>query len=163
MYKKILVPLDGSELSESSLQYAKTIAAGCGVTELVLLSVIEPVTQMAAYLSESWLKELEERNRAAIENYLTKIASKLRSEGMAIQTAIARGNPAKEILSYACDNRIDLIIMSTHGSSGITRWFIGSIARKVVRHSAIPVLMIPLRSARTTGDLAKKYMVTVAT
>jgi nucleotide-binding universal stress UspA family protein len=67
---------------------------------------------------------------------------------MSIETVVTDGRPADEILNYATDNKVDLIIMSTHGRSGVSRWFFGSVAEKVIRHATVPVLISPPRGTR---------------
>ena len=79
---------------------------------------------------------------AESQDYLSRTADKLKQEGLAVETAILVGRAADEILGYASQNQVDLIIMSTHGRSGISRWVMGSVADRVLRHSAVPVLII---------------------
>jgi len=144
MYKKILAPLDGSELSECSLEHVRAVAAGCQVAEVVLLRVVEPITTMAyAETSADWVAEKEKQNQAEVENYLSQMVDKLKIEGIAVQAAVAWGRPADEILDYAKNNHADLIIMGTHGRSGLSRWAFGSVTDKILRRSAVPVLITP--------------------
>jgi nucleotide-binding universal stress UspA family protein len=149
MYKKILVPLDGSKFSECSLEHLKAIAAGCKAPEILLLMVAEIPLQLLER-GEEWRREVEERGRAWAEDYLAKLANSLKKEGMAAKTTVLSGWPADKILDYADQNQVDLIIMSTHGRSGVTRWVIGSVADRVLRHSKVPVLMIRPRGCRTS-------------
>lgn len=151
MYKKILAPMDGSELSECSLPHIEAIASGCKVLEVVLLRVIEPHMQtgmISGYIDGDMLLKMQNEAEQRVKDYLAKIAERLTSEGIVTRTAIAHGFPANEILDYASKNNVDLIIMSTHGSSGIIRWMIGSVADKVVRHSQAPVLMVAPKACR---------------
>ena len=141
MYKKILVPLDGSELAECSLEHAKAIATGCQVPEVVLLMVAEPPQQLYA-VNEDWLRDTHNKVHAAAEDYLAKVKDKLEKEGIAARSLVIRGRPDDVILDYAHKNRMDLIIMSTHGKSGVSRWVFGSVADRVVHHSRVPVLII---------------------
>lgn len=142
MYKKILAPLDGSGFSECSLEHVKTVAIGCQVPEVVLLMVVEPIKTIAyAETSGDWVAEKEKRNQTLAENYLSKLVENLRGEGVTVQTAVVHGNPAEEILDYAKNNQVGLIVMSTHGRSGISRWAFGSVTDRVLRHSAVPVLI----------------------
>ena len=144
MYKKILAPLDGSEFSECSLAHIRAIATGCNVPEVVLLRVVEPLSRQAstvyAVMGEDSIAKIERRDRAEVENYLSQMADKLKKEGIAVQTVVAHGVSADEILNYAQNNQVDLIIMSTHGRSGISRWAFGSVTDKVLRHSTAAVL-----------------------
>ncbi len=146
MYKKILAPLDGSKLAECSLEHVKAIASGCNVPEVVLLRVVEPIpAQTAAALAEAgadFLVQAERRNRTDAETYISEVTAMLKKEGLAVQGALARGNAAEEILDYAKKNHVDLIIMSTHGRSGVTRWVFGSVADRLLRHSTVPVLVV---------------------
>ena len=152
MYNKILVPLDGSKLSESSLIHVKAVAAGNPATEIVLLTVSEAFT---AQLSEALygatfdatpviVQEESDRIRQKAKEYLGNIADALKKDGLVVRTIIkkaeANQGAAETIIDYAKDNKVDLIIMSTHGRSGISRWTLGSVTDKVIRHSGIPVL-----------------------
>ena len=147
MYKKILVPLDGSQLSECSLEHVKTIATGCNVPEVVLVRIIEPIHGYAV-LGEDWYKEAENKAKATINNYLSGVADELRKSRINVTTVILQGEPAEEILGYAEKNNVDLIIHTTHGFSGIVRWAIGSVADRVIRHARVPVLTIAPPSCR---------------
>jgi len=151
MYQKILVPLDGSELSECSLEHVRAIATGCQVPEVVLLRAVEPAsTQAIAAYADAGIDVAKVEGQAQLDasNYLSQSAGKLKKEGVAAQTALVRGKPADVIVDYAKKNGVDLIIMSTHGRSGISRWVLGSVADRVVRSSAIPVLIITPRGCR---------------
>ena len=154
MYYRILAPLDGSKLAECSLGHIKDIATGCHVSEVVLLSVIEPAsnsigwpsseTQVNAIMAE--MENTQKLARQKAESYLADVAANLRLSGLGVQTIVIEGKPGQQaadvILDYAVNNDADLIIMSTHGRSGISRWAFGSVAEKVVRHSTVPVLTV---------------------
>ncbi len=145
MYQKILAPLDGSQFSECSLDHVKAIARGCAVPEVVLLRVVEPIpaSELASYAEaridiQSLMQEIE----AAARTYIEKLTEDLKKTGLAAQGIVTVGWAADMIMTYADGNGVDLIIMSTHGRSGISRWFMGSVADKVVRHSKAPVLTV---------------------
>jgi nucleotide-binding universal stress UspA family protein len=146
MYKKLMVPLDGSEFSECSLEHMKAIATGCHVPEVVLLRVVEPLssTELSALaqVRGNQIAELEEWNQSEAKKYIAALEQKLNKEGVAARGAVVNGRAAETIMDYAGKNGIDLIIMSTHGRSGISRWAFGSVADKVVRHSLVPVLAV---------------------
>jgi nucleotide-binding universal stress UspA family protein len=153
MYEKILAPLDGSELAECSLQHIKAVALGCQVPEVILLRVIEPVSSLVysgypEMIDGNLIAQLEEQSQDQAKNYIEKIAVRLKREGIDVKTAIVSGRPADEILEYSKKNHIDLIIMSTHGKSGISRFAFGSVAEKVLRHSTVPVLVISAAGCR---------------
>ena len=143
MYKRVLVPLDGSKIAESALEHLKAVAIGCRVPETVLLTAIEPVQTGRPYgTSDEWLLDIQKKARKIAEDYINEIAQKLGKEGIKAKTVIVQARPADAILDYATDNGVDLVIMSTHGRSGISRWTFGSVADKVIRYSTVPVLII---------------------
>ena len=143
MYKKLLAPLDGSGFSECSLAHVKAIASGCNVPEVILLTVVEPLPQ-APEASEEWREEAKKNILEGAKDYIAGIEKNLRGDGLAAKSVVTRGKPDEEILDYAKDNEVDLIIMSTHGRSGASRWLFGSVADRVMRHSPVPVLLLPL-------------------
>ena len=77
------------------------------------------------------------------------MSAKLKSEGINVETLIIHGKPADEILHYVEKNGVDLVIMSTHGRSGVVRWTLGSVAEKVLRHSPTAVMTIAPPACRT--------------
>ena len=145
MYKKVLVPMDGSKLAECVVDHVKSIATGCQVPTVVLLRVIEPIKPpgyLPRDMAENVYRDAQSTAEIQARDYLTEMAERLKTEGLAVKVDIIDGLPADEIIRYAESNDIDLIIMSTHGKSGITRWFSGSVAEKVIGHSLIPVLIV---------------------
>ncbi len=152
MYKKMLVPLDGSELSECSLEHAKAVALACRCPEVTVLRVLEPdlqITDIGGVASESWYRDAQARVKAELENYVSKVTDKLKKEGLKAKGVVVSGRAADEVLGYAKKNQVDLIVMSTHGRSGVSRWVIGSVADKIVHHSPIPVLLVAPLACRT--------------
>jgi nucleotide-binding universal stress UspA family protein len=154
MYKKILVPLDGSEFSECSLEHVKAIVSGCRVPETILLRVIEPLStetvSALAMAGDDLLRKAELDNQAEARNYIVKIKNELANDGLKAEAVVVDGSAAEEILNYAKNNKVDLIVMTTHGKTGISRWFFGSVAQKVLQHSPVPILMISLSSCRAS-------------
>jgi nucleotide-binding universal stress UspA family protein len=162
MYQKILAPLDGSQLAECSLDHVKAIAFGCNVPKIVLLRVLDPIKPVdygglygqgykdfsPDFLTQSWT-----RRQAEAEAYFSELNDRLKKESLPVETVLISGDDAAgTILDYARDNGIDLIIISTHGRSGPTRWLIGSVADKVVRHSPVPVLIVSPSSCRGVSN-----------
>ncbi|MFC1866265.1 universal stress protein [Chloroflexota bacterium] len=144
MYKKILVPLDGSELSESVLSHVINIATNCQVTQVVLMRVREQLAQdVRIALDAETALELDKAYHDEAANYLENVAKTLTQKGIAIKTEVLEGNPTKAILKYSKDTDVDLIIMSTHGRSGFSRMVFGSVADKVLRQTEVPVLLRP--------------------
>lgn len=155
MYRKILVPLDGSRFSESSLEHLKKVISGSSGLDVVLLTAIDPVSYFsvgelaAANTKMATVVEVQTElaGKAKASAYIEKIAEGLKKEGFSASTVVVLGKPAEEILSYAEQNHVELIIMSTHGKSGISRWAFGSVSDAVVRRSTVPVLIVsPLAS-----------------
>jgi nucleotide-binding universal stress UspA family protein len=145
MYHKIVAPLDGSAFAECALDHVKAIALGCEVPEVVLLRVVEPIhsSDLAAYAeagvnTDTLMHDVE----AGAQIYISRKTEELKKEGLPVRGMVATGWAADSIISFAEKESADLIIMSTHGRSGIGRWFMGSVADKVVRHSKIPVLTV---------------------
>ena len=146
MYKKILAPMDGSEFSECVLSHIRAIAVGCKVPEVVLFRAIEPV--QTPYISNDIFEEAEERVIVEIKDFFNKIAEELKADGVSTSQVIVKGYAANEILEYAEKNNVDLIIISSHGSSGIIRWALGSVTDRVTRHASTPVLVITPKACR---------------
>jgi len=144
MYKKILVPLDGSEFSEQVLTHVRTISLGCQVSEVVLLIGVKPIdnSEIIANMGDDWVREVTIREQATAEEYIEKVASDLKRDGIAAQPVVLVGRPAHEILEYITKDQIDLVIMGTHGRSGPSRWTLGSATERVSKHSDAPVLIV---------------------
>ena len=144
MYKEILVTLDRSELAEAAIPHAREIAKalGAGIT---LLSVVEV---MAVYQQPGVIGPVVsvtmnvEEEIVTTEQYLEKIADRLRADGIVVKRVVREGDPASQICDYAHENDIDLIVMSTHGRSGVQRWVYGSVADRVLRSAMLPILLV---------------------
>ena len=144
MYKKILVPLDGSEFSEQVLSHVRTISLACQVPEVVLLIVVKPIdnSEIIANMGDEWVREITKREQTTAEGYIRKVTDDLAKDGIAAQPLVLVGNPPHEILEYVSNNQIDLVIMGTHGRSGPSRWALGSATERVAKHSKAPVLIV---------------------
>ena len=156
MYQKILLPLDGSETSHRALRHASGIARATG-GEVVLVQVIDSEAQMLAQTATATIEPLPsgaitadivhdavEAQRAAAEENLERAAQQLREDGVtAITTQVLEGSPGDVITSTAAELGCDLVVMATHGRSGIRRAILGSVADHVVRHTpGIAVLLV---------------------
>ena len=152
MYQKILVPMDGSENAECVIEHVKTIATGCKVTEVVLLRVIEPfpVYIMDYRVDENIIRQAQDGAKDAATESLNKVANQMKKEGLSVTTDVTEGNAAIMILDYAAKNAVDLIIMATHGRTGVARFALGSVADKVVRGSSAPVMVVAPEGCRVT-------------
>ena len=152
MYKEILVPLDGSEVSASSLPAARQLAQSLGARvhllqvssqteEFAVLRGAEFGTMGSDY-SQQVLDEVMTAQRDRIERYLDEVEAGLTSDGLAVVKAVEDGQPADKIVDYAEAAGIDLILMSTHGRGGVRRFLVGSVTDKVIRSTHLPVLVI---------------------
>jgi len=144
MYKKILVPLDGSGLAEKAIPHATALANASGA-EVTLVTVVQLTLGVAGAKLEAMPEYVTER-RAALTGeamiYLHKIQQDLVAQGVVTKPVALEGDVASEIINYAEKNDFDLIAMATHGRSGIKRFVMGSIAEKVIRSTIKPVLLI---------------------
>ncbi len=157
MYQRILVPLDGSAFAEQALHHAQQMAQP-DATEIHLLSVaplledqsLAVVDLYPVYIYRDYLVDHNaemERVNAELQGYLEQVCARLRPAGLKAVFSIRFGQPADEIIAYAAKANCDLIVMSTHGRSGIGRWVYGSVADKVLRSSTNPVLLVRAKDA----------------
>ncbi len=137
MYKRVLLPLDGSELAEVALAYAKGIASRLGL-EVLLLHVAGKGESDSLPLHRAYIEQVCERLRREMAEVQEKIGGK----AVTVKGEVVMGYAADEILRYAGEKEVDLILMATHGRSGIRRWVMGSVADKILRSSAFPVLLV---------------------
>ena len=142
MYKKVLVPLDGSPFSECVLDHVKIMAAGCKIPEVKLVYVVEPVNPGMYDVPGKYVEEIQNAAISTAEEYLKKITAKLVANDVSASWVVLRGVVAEAILDYARKNEIDLVIMSTHGRSGVARWAMGSVADRVARQATVPVMLV---------------------
>ncbi len=145
MYKKILVPLDGSELAECVLPHVETLVKGCQVSEVKFIRVVEPFRPPAAgeyIFPPEQAQRVEAEMKAGAEKYLAEVAQRVNYGDLKPRWEVARGNPAEAIAEAAAKSGADLIVIATHGRSGPSRWVWGSVADRVLRSSCTPVLMV---------------------
>ena len=126
MWEKILVPLDSSDLAELALPYAEELAAAFN-SEVVLVYVSEPA---------------EDQYRHMHQLYMERVAGQMRNRINKVSPLVLPGRPAEEIIGYAEKNDVSLIIITSHGRSGITAWATGSVASKVLHAARVPLLLI---------------------
>jgi nucleotide-binding universal stress UspA family protein len=141
MYKKILLPLDGSELAKKALVEAEKLANFL-CAELILFQV---VTFMPIYGSPELVTPLiiDEKQKEAAEKYLSNLAEELKKKGLRVTVMVRTGQQvAVEIIDFARESGVDLIVMCTHGRSGITRWMLGSVTLKLLTRGETPILLI---------------------
>jgi nucleotide-binding universal stress UspA family protein len=137
MYKKILVPLDGSVLAESALPKAVELARACG-SRIVLLRAAEAHPFPGADLVDAQVRTVREA-----EKYLVRVQEQLRRSGFEdVTTCVWYGQPASCIAEAAAFQDIDMIVMSTHGRSGFGRLLLGSVTESVLRETSTPILVL---------------------
>jgi nucleotide-binding universal stress UspA family protein len=146
MYKRALVPLDGSSVAEAIIPFILDIAGPLDM-EVVLLRVIEPIRPVVLEGSRYIEMEDVEARRADAEKYLARIAAELLDKGVRAESRLRRGNPAEQIVATARETGADIIAMSTHGRGGLDRLVFGSVAQAVLRHVDMPVFL--MRATRT--------------
>lgn len=138
LYHHILVPLDGSALAEMALPTAFQLATGTGA-RVTLLRVVEPLPitiQPAAYHK---LTEADEREAV---DYLDELRQTAPETAVSIDIKLLRGDAAETILHYAATQDVDLIVMTSHGRSGISRWYHGSVTESVLRGATCATLVL---------------------
>ena len=140
-----MVPLDGSDLAECVLPHAEAIAMGCEVKNVTFVRVVEPLHLPSA---SEWVPTPEEReriesgHRSDAQDYLTELVGRLKYDGVDLQSEVIMGKAAESLADYAEKNGVDLIVIATHGRSGVSRWVWGSVADRILRSACVPVLMV---------------------
>ncbi|MFQ5996687.1 MAG: universal stress protein [Dehalococcoidales bacterium] len=146
MYQKILVPLDGSELAECVLPHVEAIAKTGGVKNVTFVRVADTFfshpTGGGGEFSEEYITKYDTESKAAAEKYLNQLVSRLNYGKVKIQAEVLTGKAAETLTDYATKNKVDLIIIATHGRSGVSRWVMGSVADRLLRSACAPVLMV---------------------
>lgn len=148
-FHHILVPLDGSSLGESALQHVGILASKLEAT-INLLHVIHSFDGLGFDIPGYDLKIMTKKLSDSGKKYLKNISEKLKNKGIKTSSKVIVGNPANTIIDYALQEKVDLVAMSTHGRSGITRWVLGSVADKVLRESSLPLWLV--RSPKMTVE-----------
>jgi nucleotide-binding universal stress UspA family protein len=135
MLKKILAPTDFSDLSVRGVRYACQLAKGVGA-EVTILNVV--------IVDESGINKGEmEENKQRLEEFVVKNVADI-GANLRIRKVVDAGQPYGAIVDCAENERIDLIVMSSHGRSGLSRMLIGSVTDKVLRAASCPILVVPL-------------------
>ncbi len=156
MYNKVLVPLDGSKLAECTLPHIKNMAKERSLGEVILLDVVEMEIPLAYTDAEHMgivqdlnLQALWEEKIKKAEIYLADMQAQLRAEGIKAETVLIKGGRiAPSIIDFAKDNSVDLVVIATHGYTGLKKMLLGSVALKVLHESPVPVLLIRPESCR---------------
>jgi nucleotide-binding universal stress UspA family protein len=144
MYKKILVPLDGSKRAEAVLPHVKELVCD-NETQIILIQVIEPqfvFSDPHGFNYYSIEEVSRETQQEEVETYLARVAKKFRAKNISVKTIIEFGSIAHSILKVAKREEVDLIAMSSHGRTGLGHVFYGSVAASVLHLVDRPLLLI---------------------
>ena len=161
MLKHVLVPLDGSQLAEEALNYARQIVDPKGT--ITLLTIVD-VPDLPVYYYYPTPIATRDMDRSAVTNelvpqardYLEKVVEGLKQEGLKVVTEVQVGEAAEFITTRAEELGVDAIVICTHGRSGIERWLFGSVTNKVLSSATCPVFVIPGRKLPKTARQADK-------
>jgi len=153
MYRRALIPLDGSMVAEAIVPFFLEIAGPLDM-EVTLLRVVVPAPPMVAEGSSYVVAEDVEKLRANAEKYLASVAAELRDQGVRVTIQVRFGEAVAEILAGAREVEADLIAMTTHGRGGLGRLLFGSIAEAVLRQAEIPVFMMRQTKAEVAARAA---------
>lgn len=150
MYAKVLVPLDGSDLAECALSHVQSLFEEGSVGEVTLLHIVWfHLPWSDEYPQHVDINAIREPLFAASRKYLSQVESRLSSKGIQVKTAsLEASKPSDAILEFAQENRIELIVMSTHGYTGFKKLMLGSVAFGVLNGSPVPVLLIRPEACR---------------
>lgn len=144
VFKRILVPLDGSTCAEETLPLAVHIARTCDAT-VVLVRIVPPSYRYEKYPGNLTVLpgEVNLQKRQKADNYLKQVVGNELLDGIDLHTELLQGNSIDVLVDYAKEQQIDLIVMCSHGHTGIKRWINGSVAQQMLRKSPIPLLIVP--------------------
>ena len=147
MYKKIMVPLDGSKLAECVFPHLEAVIKGCESPEVIVVQAVEPLSipygrEVAQFTSLEQVKAFETHQKVEAEKYLKEIVARLGETGVNAKADVIYGKAGEALSDYATKHDVDLVIIATHGRSGISRWVWGSVADRLVRSVCVPVLMV---------------------
>lgn len=143
MYKRVVIPLDGSPLAEGILPFITQIAGPLDL-EVILVRAMPPIPPQVMEGSRQVIVEDVPARLAEAREYLTRVAAELKAKGVRARVEARHGDPVTEIVAAARENDADLIAMTTHGRSGLGRVLFGSVAEAVLRRAEIPVFLMRL-------------------
>jgi nucleotide-binding universal stress UspA family protein len=144
-YNKVIVTLDGSELAECVLPHVEIVSHSCRVGGFELVRVVNPIephVRSGVPISLDEEKDLNQENVKSAEAYLNYVKDKLEEKGITASIKVLSGPTAKTLVDYINEKGADLVIISTHGRSGPSRWLWGSIADRLLHGTCTPVLMV---------------------
>lgn len=160
MLKHVLVPLDGSQLAETALEHAERLV--CPGDKITLLNVVQ-APEVPIYdfypMPSTIIHQYETSMNDAMpfaQEYLNRIATQVRETlGIEVSTQVEIGQPEDVIVETADKLKVDAIVISTHGRSGLNRWLFGSVTQKVLASASCPVFVIPNRRSIPDQEISK--------
>ena len=158
MFKKILVPLDGSEIAAKVLPKVVELAKAFKAKVTLCHVCYSGVGAMIGEATPGTIKQAEAQEKKFCDTFLTKTGNDLKNEGLDVDWACAEGVPAQQIIAFAQAKDYDLIVMGTHGA-GEVAWYMGGVADRVASHATVPVLL--LRTLEFKPPLLKEVYSTV--
>jgi nucleotide-binding universal stress UspA family protein len=147
MFQRILLPLDGSDLAEQALPVAAYIARHTR-GKIVLLECVVPPIELGPYIGREpplLVQQAIDTDTEMATDYLKRVVQEHNLADLETESKVEYGLPAHCILTVTEQQQCDLIVISSHGRSGLSRWILGSVAQKVIRHAPIPVLVLRSR------------------
>jgi len=150
MYRRILLPLDGSPLAEQALPHASSLAE-CFQAELILLKVLVPLNS-SLNLPPAAVGRAEAATRKIVREYLEELSVDVRNKGISVKVVTVAGSPHVEIVRFAESEQMDIIVICTRGHSGVSRWLMGSVADRVARSVNVPVLLVRAQKDVYAGE-----------
>jgi nucleotide-binding universal stress UspA family protein len=144
MFKRVLVPLDGSMLAESALEPALHLSQQAdGVVYLMRVPVfVDSGAQTSPEYHRVWVDENDLPEYEDVTAYLREIRERIARPGVSVRTIVGEGEPSRAILNTSVTKNIDLILMASHARSGISRWLLGSVSGNVSRMAQSPVILV---------------------
>jgi nucleotide-binding universal stress UspA family protein len=157
MYRRIVVPLDGSKLAEMALPQAEELARLTGAPIHLIWVVdytrLERYGPYALALAYSDAEPMLAEEIAIARTYLLGIEERLVATGLSVDSEVIQGRIARELV--AASKPGDVIVMASHGRGGVSRWLLGSVAEDVLRHTAVPVLLVKASTTAAAEILAE--------
>jgi nucleotide-binding universal stress UspA family protein len=154
-FRRIVVPLDGSPLAEQALPYSETLAGLTGAP-LHLVRVLDP-TYLGTFDGSMAMQHWIEDARGVARHYLARMEQDLRQRQWKVTAEYRLGPAASELLAAAQPG--DLLVMATHGRSGLGRWFLGSVAEAVLRRASVPVLLVRAGETAPASPIFRRLVV----
>ena len=153
MYTRILTPLDGSDVSEQVLPYARAFASGLSLPMTLLTAIESWQPSIGGSLNpELHSNETEEHRARHAQQYLDFVATRMRGAGVSADTVVPRGEPSDAIVQYASQGSGTLVAMASHGRSGLARLWMGSVADRVLHMVEGPLLVVRSQASPTTAQ-----------